>query len=699
LQTFTGATVLQWSSNLSSRQTFLFIMMKITFAFSLAFVSFLANSQNVMTPELLWKLGRVSPETVSPEGNLIYRVTYYDMDANKGESNLYSIPVNGGTETQLTKTAGTEYNVVSAPNGKMGFLYNGDYWEANWDGTSPRQITKKGDITQWKFSPDARYVMYTKEVKVAYTWQDRYPALSKANAHLADDLMYRHWDTWEDGNYSHIFVASYYDGELTNDRDIMQGEPFDCPLQPHGGAEDFVWSGNGEGVFYACKKHSGKQYAVSTNTGIYYYSIGTGKTQLLTPDLKGYDLQPAVSPKGINLAWLSMAQEGNEADKANLMVGDPFTGKVINLTKDFDETVESFRWSNDGKKLFFISYASGTKQLFETAVPDDLSKTEGKSIRQITRGVFDIDAITGESGSHLLVTKTDMNHAAEIARVDLLSGTVFPVTAVNASVYAGIGLSRIDQVWVTTTDGQKMLTWVIYPPGFDPSKKYPALLYCQGGPQTALSQFYSFRWNFQLMAANGYIIIAPCRRGMPGFGTKWNADISKDHGGQPIRDYLSATDSLSKWSVIDRSRIGCVGASYGGYSAFMLEGVHAGRFKTFISHCGIFNLKGMYNSTEELWFTNWEYDGSWWKSPQPKSYTESDPMNFIDRWITPMMIITGEKDYRIPYTQSLEAFQILQLKGIKSRLLVFPDEGHWVLKPQDALLWQQEFYRWLRETL
>ena len=674
-------------------------MKKITLAVSLALVSFTARTQNVMTPELLWKLGRVSPETVSPEGNLIYRVTYYDMDANKGESNLYSVPIHGGTETQLTKTTGTEYNVVSAPNDKMGFLYNGDYWEANWDGTSAKQITKSGDFTNWKFSPDGRYVMYTKDVKVAYTWQDRHPDLPKADAHLADDLMYRHWDTWEDGNYSHLFVASYYDGVLTDDRDIMQGEPFDCPLAPDGGPEDFVWAGNGEGVFYSCKKLSGKQDAISTNTNIYYYSIGTGKTQNMTTDLRGYDLQPQVSPKGIYLAWLNMAREGFEADRQTLMISDPFTGKRWNITKDWDETVESFRWSDDGKKIYFIANARGTMQLFEITLNDDLSQVSQSDIRQITQGMFDVDGIVDQAGTEMICTKMDMNHASEIVRVDLQSRAVFPVTTVNANAYAGIKLSRIDEVWVNTTDNKKMLTWVIYPPDFDPNKKYPALLYCQGGPQGHLSQFYSFRWNFQLMAANGYIVIAPCRRGVTGFGQPWQEEISTDWGGQAIRDYLSAVDSISKWKVVDKNRIGCVGASYGGYSAYMLEGLGNGRFKTFIAHCGTFNLESWYNTTEEVWFSNWDMGGPWWNDPKPKSYTESNPLSYVNNWKTPMMIIEGELDYRVPYTQGLEAFQILQLKGIKSRLLVIHDQGHWILKPQDGLLWQREFYRWLKETL
>ncbi len=505
----------------------------------------ITQSQSVMTPELLWKLGRVSPEIISPDGNLIYRVTYYNMDSNKGESNLYSIPLQGGTEKQITKTQGTESNVVVSPNGKMGFLYKGQYWEANWDGSNAKQITKAdGDISIWKFSPDGRYVLYTKDVKVGTTWNDRYPDLTRANAHEADDLMYRHWDSWEDGYYSHVFVASYYNGTLTDEKDVMPGEPYDSPQQPDGGPEDVVWTGNGESVIYVCKKLSGKKYAVSTNTDLYYYNISSGKTQNLTTELKGYDTQPAVSPKGINIAWLSMARDGYEADKNSLYVGDPFSGKLWNITKDWNETIESFRWSNDGQKIFFIAPKNGTTQLFEISLQDNLTAVSSKDIKQITEGAFDISSIVAQSGNEIIATKMDMNHATEVVRIDLSSRAISPVTSVNAIAYSNIKMSRIDPVWVKTTDNKQMLTWVIYPPDFDETKKYPALLYCQGGPQGALSQFYSFRWNFQLMAANGYIVIAPCRRGVSGFGHDWEEEISTDWGGQAIRDYLSATDSI-----------------------------------------------------------------------------------------------------------------------------------------------------------
>ncbi|MGB3073731.1 MAG: S9 family peptidase [Chitinophagales bacterium] len=661
----------------------------------------IAHSQNVMTPDLLWKLGRVGGESISPDGkNVIYGVTNYDMEANKGERNLYSIPVNGGGAKQITTTAGTEYNVQVTPSGKMGYLSNGQWWEGNWDGTDAKQVTTiEGGIDNVKFSTDGKYVLFSQEVKIQNTVTERYPDLQKANAHGADDLMYRHWDGWDDGAYNHVFYAAYTAVGITNPKDIMQGEAYDSPQTPFGGAEDFTFDAAATGIFYVCKKKSGKEAAVSTNSDIWYYSIANGTTVNITADGKGYDTQPQMAPKSNMLAFTSMARDGYEADKNDLVVLNIATSKKYNLTKDWDETVESFRWSNDGSKIYFLAVKEGTEQLFEISLQKDIEKNTATNIRQVTNGPFDLNAIVGQSGDWIIASKSDMNHANELVRVNLKTGEVTVLTSVNKVAYEGISLSRVDKVWMKTTDGQKMLTWVIYPPDFDATKKYPTLLYCQGGPQSAVSQFYSFRWNFQLMAANGYIVVAPNRRGLPGFGTKWNEDISQDWGGQAIKDYLAAIDSAATWSFVDKSRLGAVGASYGGYSVYMLEGASNGRFKSMISHCGVFDLNSWYATTEEIWFANWDVGGPFWLKPQPKSYMLSNPVNFIDRWRTPIMVIEGERDYRIPYTQGLAAYQYAQLKGIKSRLLVFPDEGHWILKPQNSLLWQREFFRWLDETL
>jgi dipeptidyl aminopeptidase/acylaminoacyl peptidase len=476
----------------------------------------------------------------------------------------------------------------------------------------------------------------------------------------------------------------------------MKGEAFDCPQKPYGGDEDFIWSHDGKRIVYVTKKKYGKEYAISTNTDLYAYDLETGKTTNLTPDMQGYDMKPAFSVNG-TLAWLSMKTEGNESDKNDIVVMNG-TEKT-NLTKDWDNTVDEFKWSKDGKKLFFTAPTDGSIQLFEVNNPTDGKKPV---ITQITKADGDVHKLVAEAGNEMIIERTDMNHAAEIYSVDLKTGVLKQLSHVNDKVYSTLSMPKFEKRYVTTTDGLKMLVWVILPPNFDASKKYPTLLYCQGGPQSALTQFYSFRWNFQLMASNGYIVVAPNRRGMPGHGVKWNEQISLDYGGQSMRDYLSAIDAVAKEPYVDKNRLGCVGASYGGYSVFFLAGMHEKRFKTFIAHDGIFDWRSMYGTTEELWFVNHDLGGAYWdkeNAATQKSYEQFNPVNFVKKWDTPILIIQGGKDYRVPIEQGLGAFQAAQLLGIKSKLLYFPNENHWITKEQNALVWQHEFYKWLKETL
>jgi dipeptidyl aminopeptidase/acylaminoacyl peptidase len=408
-------------------------------------------------------------------------------------------------------------------------------------------------------------------------------------------------------------------------------------------------------------------------------------------------MHPDYSPSG-HLSWLSMARDGYESDKNDIIV--LFNGAKMNLTKNWDGSVESFKWSHDGKKVFFIAAVRGTKQLFEVDFPGMSKKLP--QVVQLSEGMFDVTGIVGQSGDKLIVTRTDMNHAAEIFSFDVKTKSWNQITHVNDAVYAKLNLPRVEKRMVKTTDGKEMLVWVILPPGFDSRRKYPALLYCQGGPQSPVSQFYSFRWNFQVMASQGYVVVAPNRRGLPGFGTEWNEAISKDWGGQSIRDYLSAIDDICKEPYVDKERLGAVGASYGGYSVFQLAGVHGNRFKSFISHCGLFNTKSMYGTTEELFFVNWDLGGPYWETDNAaaqKAYGEFNPINHVNKWNAPILIIQGGKDFRVPEGQGMEAFQAAQLKGIKSKFLYFPDENHWIMKPQNAMVWQTEFYKWLRETL
>ncbi len=680
-----------------------------TFSFSLFTFCSAQNARlnesfgQVMTPELLWQLGRVSGETISPDGkSVIFGITYYDVNANKGEGNLYSVPVIGGDVKQLTTTVGSENNVEFSPSGKMGYVYKGNWYEANQDGSSAIQLTHDSDgIDNIKYSPDGKWVLFTKGVKLDPDTKDLYPNLPKAHARIINDLMYRHWDTWEDGTYSHVFYAPYSAGNIDMNKavDVMKGERYFCPQQPEGGAEDVVWSPDSKTIVYVTKKKVGKEYAISTNTDLYFYDLASGNTTDFTQDNPGYDTYPVFSNDGSRIAWLSMARDGYEADKNRIMVYDFNTKTKYDLTKDWDESATSLKWSKDNNKLYFLEDAFGTDQAFEITLPKNMGDISKKDFKQITSGDYDVTAMLGESGKDMIVTRTDMNHAGEVFSVDMKTGAYSQLTFTNKKAYDAIHTGNIEKRWVNTTDGKKELVWVIYPPGFDPSKKYPTLLYCQGGPQSTVSQFYSFRWNFQLMAANGYIIVAPCRRGMPGFGIAWNEEISRDWGGQAMQDYLSAIDSISKLPFVDVNRRGAVGASYGGYSIYMLAGMHNGRFKTFIAHDGVFDLESMYGTTEEIWFNNWEQGGAYWNKPLPIDYQKFSPKNFVDKWNTPIFVIHGQQDFRVPVEQGMEAFQAAQLKGIKSRFLYLEDEGHWVLKPQDGLLWQHEFYKWLDETL
>ena len=603
-----------------------------------------------MTPELLWSLRRVSAVGLTDDGtSVIYKVTTYDIEANESSSSTYIIPLAGG---------------------------------------EPEMIESYDDMrTDPKISPDGKHKLIAKDVKLnAVTGHDHHPDLDKSDAYIYDNLMYRHWDTWEDGKFSHVMIVDLESGDTL---DIMVDEPYDCPTKPFGGSEDFTWSPDGANVAYATKKEFGTAYATSTNTDIYVYDVNTKATVNLTEGNDGYDTHPAFSVDGVP-AWLQMDEPGYEADKNDIIIFR--FGKKVNLTKDWDGTVSGFNWANNGKGLYFTAPIDGTKQLFYVNI-------NGGMPRQITNGIFDVTGIVGEVSGKMVITRTDMNHATEIFVVDLPSGQMAQLTHENDDTYKSITLSNIQKRMVETTDGKEMLVWVIYPPGFDPEKKYPTLLYCQGGPQSQVSQFYSFRWNFQLMAAQGYIVVAPNRRGLPGFGVEWNEQISGDWGGQNMQDYLSAIDDVSKEPYVDKSKRGCVGASYGGYSAFYLAGMHEGRFKSFIAHDGVFNTRSMWGTTEEVFFPNKDWGGAYWQEPEPKIYNDFNPAEHVSKWDTPMLIIQGGKDYRVPIGQGLEAFQAAQLQGIKSRLLYFPDENHWILSAQNGLVWQREFFKWLRETL
>lgn len=633
--------------------------MKKIFFIIVSTMSIAASAQQVLSPELLWKLGRVSVLGISKDGkSVVYKVAIPSVEENKSNSKFYTIPVNGGTATEVKDT--------------------------------------KDLVADKNVSPDGKYILSSQEVKINNVLgKDIYPNLDKSNAQVYNSLDYRHWDTYNDGSHNHVFYAENKD--KATPIDIMPNEPYDSPQKPHGGDEDFIWSPDSKSIIYVSKKKFGTEYAISTNTDLYEYNLETKTTKNLTESNKGYDTNPSFSPTG-NLTWLQMKRDGYEADKNDIIVR--FKGMDMNLTANWDGSVDNFAWSADGKKVYFVAAVDGTKQLFEVNFPG--VTRIAITVTQVTTGDFDVSDIVAFSGDNVIVTRTDMNHAAEVYSYNLKKKTWLQLTKINDETYSKLALPKYERRYVTTTDGKKMLVWVILPPNFDKNKKYPTLLYCQGGPQSPLTQSYSFRWNFSLMASQGYIVVAPNRRGMYGHGQEWNEQISKDWGGQVMDDYLSAIDDVAKESYVAKDRIGAVGASYGGYSVFYLAGIHNNRFKTFISHCGVFNLESMYGTTEEVFFNNWDHGGAYWEKDNAvaqKTYSKFNPINMVDKWNTPILIIQGGKDFRVPIGQGQEAFQAAQLRGIKSRFLLFPDENHWVLKPQNAQVWQSEFYKWLKETL
>lgn len=652
---------------------------------------------NHLTPEALWSFGRLGSVSLSPDKKSVaYTVSFPNISENRSYSDVYIIEVEDGTPLQITKTYVNEFDVTWRPDGKkINFLSSESgsvqLWEMNPDGTERKQISDiEGGITGYKFSPSMRNVAYSRPVKIDQTVQELYPDLPKANARIDDDLMYRHWDSWHDYHYSHIFITPYDENsKIKGGVDIMNGEPFDAPLKPFGGMEQVDWSPCGLKLVYTSKKLKGLEYAVSTNSDIYLYDLNTGETRNLTTGMPGYDLNPLFSPDGSLLAWESMARDGYEADKNRLVVMNLETAKIIDYTAGFDQNVSHLCWDNDGDFIWFISNQYGTEQIYLLNVLDG-------SINRVTEGLHNFNSVihTGES---LIATRVSMSAPADIYKITLKDGRSQNLTNINKHLSDQLTMGEVEARWITTTDNKQMLTWVIYPPDFDPTKKYPAILYCQGGPQSGISQYWSYRWNFQMMAANGYIVVAPNRRGLPGFGQEWNEQISGDYGGQNLRDLLTAIDEVAKEPFVDETRLGAVGASYGGYSVYWLAGNHNKRFKAFISHCGVFNQDMMYTTTEEMFFVNWDLGGPYWELPE-KSYHFS-PHRFVGNWDTPLLVIHGGKDFRIPYTQGMGAFNSAKLKGIPARFLFFPEENHWVLTPQNGILWQREFFRWLDQWL
>ena len=661
-----------------------------------------------LTPEVMWKMSRIGGHALSPDGTtLLYTLTRYNMEENRGVTVIVSRDLATGEEKELTDTSSNSVSPVWGADGKsIWFASNRggemQLWQMQADGSQPKQVSHiEGGIEGFGISPDERHIYYTQFVHAKdINSADVHKDMAKSKARIYDDLMVRHWDYWDSGKYLHIFVADLLANGVGTATDITgEKSAWDTPLAPYFDHAEIAWSPDGKQLAYTCKPLTGAEYAVSTDSDIFIYDLESGETKNICKGNKafafvGYDKYPVWSPSGSKIAFRSQERAGNEADKERLMVCDLTSGEVKYLTKNFDYHATNVVWSSDETTIYFIAPIEATHQICSV-------KADGTGeVEVLTKGDHDINSFE-ICGGRCVGSVMTISMAPELFEFDLTNGSMTKLTAVNDFVYDNIKMGEVQKRWVKTTDGKKMLTWVILPPDFDATKKYPTLLYCQGGPQSVVSQFWSYRWNFQLMAAQGYVVVAPNRRGVPSFGQEWLDQISGDYSGQNIRDYLSAIDDVAKEKWCDKERLGCVGASYGGYSVFYLAGHHQKRFKAFIAHCGIFNFESMYGHTEEMFFVNNDYGGAYWDKKNKtamRSYANS-PHKAVDKWDTPILIFTGEKDYRIPYTQSLEAFTAARLRGIPSRLVSFENEAHQVFKPQNSLVWNREFFGWLERYL
>ena len=650
-----------------------------------------------MTPEALWAMGRIGGMNVSPDGKrVVYTVAYYSVPENKSNREVFVMNADGSDNKQITKTGFAENEAVWIKGGtKIAFLCNesgsSQLWEMNPDGTDRKRLSDYDkDIEGFAFSPDEKKVLFISQVKTVNSTADKYPDLDKATGVIITDLMYKHWDEWVT-TVPHPFVADFDGESISNPVDVMEGELFESPMKPFGGIEQLAWNTTSDKIAYTSRKKTGKEYAISTNSDIYVYDLNTKQTTNITEENKGYDTNPTYSPDGKSIAWLSMERDGYEADQNRLMVMNLETGEKTFVSKDFDSNVDSYCWSADCERIYFTGVWHGESQVYQ------IDLANGNKITPLTEGMYDYASVA-LLGDKLIAQRHSMSMGDEIYSIDLTGDhTVTQLTFENKHIYDQLTMGKVEERWMKTTDGKQMLTWVIYPPQFDPNKKYPTLLFCEGGPQSPVSQFWSYRWNFQIMAANDYIIVAPNRRGLPGFGLEWNEAVSGDYGGQCMKDYFTAIDEVAKEPYVNKDRLGCVGASFGGFSVYWLAGHHDKRFKAFIAHDGIFNMEMQYLETEVMWFANWDMGGAYWEKQNATAQRTfaNSPHKCVDKWDTPILCIHGEKDYRILANQGMAAFNAAVLRGVPAELLIYPDENHWVLKPQNGVLWQRTFFEWL----
>lgn len=685
-------------------------------------------SSDLMTPEALWAMGRIGSAQASPNGQkIVYQVGYYSVKENKGHQVLCIMDADGKNARQLTTSAKSESDAAWLDDNTIAFLSEGQLWTMDANGGSRKQLShSKIDIEGFRFSPDRSRVVLIKSIPYYGTISKNPSDLSKASGMLITDMNYRHWDHYVKTN-THPFLANVQASGIDEGIDIMEGEPYESPVAPFGGIEQIDWSKDSKTIAYTSRKREGVQYAISTDTDIYLYNIETGKTTNIckpagyqepavdaTKSMRnqavnhqegdmnvGYDVNPKFSPDGRYIAWQSMAHNGYESDRNRLCIYELGTGKKSYVTESFDSNVDDYIWAPDSKQLYFIGCWHAVINVYQTNLKGE--------VKQLTDGQHNYVGISllGKDGKKLLGLRQSMSQATELYAVTPSKkekdSKQEQISFENKAIYDQLALGEVHDRWVKTTDGKDMQVWIITPPHFDPNKKYPTLLYCEGGPQSPVSQFWSFRWNFQMMAAHGYVVVAPNRRGLPGYGSEWNEEISSDWTGQCMKDYLSAIDdAAANLPFVDKDRLGAVGASFGGFSVYYLAGHHDKRFKCFIAHDGAFNLESMYTDTEEAWFSNWEYDDAYWNKDQTaaakRTYANSPHLD-VDKWDTPILCIHGEKDYRINATQGMGAFNAARLRGIPAELLLFPDENHWVLKPQNGVLWQRTFFNWLDRWL
>lgn len=654
----------------------------------------------MLTPEVLESFGRIGEASLSPDGKSVaFTLTYEDIEENKGNSEIYIMNADGSDMKRLTKTASSESNLQWIKGGeRLAFIGKEDS-----EGATPQIFSMRPDgsdrkrhssvesgVECFKISPEGSKVVYASAIKPYDKDSTLFQGIEKTTGRVVDDLMYKHWDEWV-SEIPHPFVADFGDN-VSNAKDIMEGEPFECPMRPFGGAESFAWTPDGKQLVYVSRKLTGMEYAFSTDSNLYLYSLEDGSTKCLTEEIPGYDTDPVFSPDGSTLAWLSMETPKFESDKKRLMTLDMKTLEKKDLTANWDYWPEAIAWSPDGKGIFFNGYLEGTMPIFKINVADC-------KIDTVASGMWDYVNVNPIDNEKVIALRHNMTRPNEVCVAS--AGEVKDITDVNGDLLGQLKDVTVKKVMVPTTDGKEMCTWVILPPDFDPNKKYPAILYCQGGPQQAVSQFFSYRWNFRIMAANGYVVIAPNRRGLPGFGTEWNRQISGDYGGQNMKDYLAAVDYMAKEDYVDEKRIGAIGASYGGFSVYWLAGHHEGRFAALVAHAGIFNVEAQYLETEEMWFADFDLGGPYWDKSNAvaqRTYANS-PHLFVDKWTAPILVTVGELDYRILASQGMMAFNAAKMRGLDTEMLVFPDENHWVLKPQNAILWQRVFFRFLDKYL